>query len=298
MTDENKPAIIYPGYSLLDEENLDAVGAASAESQGEKTPILKLKKTGHLYRYRILPPSPAWAGFFAERRRKPTPFFFVWKHLYEDENGKWVGYNCPRRNPSGGEKRECPDCERFFLLRSSPSPADQKRAKEYTASRRVMMNVIDREEPGAGPKILELSAPFSDDPDKLKKSPPTQWQKLEKIFRTYKKDIADPSANGWDVTTLREGEGQEGTNYDFGTANSQCVLSDDPEQAQDWILNQPDLPGRVAIPTDDDIRRILKMPALGGRVSQMDPSRQLAAGPAGQTAGDIIDAELAEDDWD
>src|SRR5690606_38743883 len=119
-----------------------------------------------------------------------------------------------------------------------------------------------------------------------------------KLFTLHKKDIVNPDDTGWDVTTIRTGEGREGTNYDFGVADGPCPLHEDPEQAMEWIMNQPDLPSRVAIPTDEEIHRLLKLPVSGGQVSQIDPGRQLEAGPAGETAGDILDAEIEGDDWD
>jgi hypothetical protein len=286
----------FSEYSILD--NVDAVDDAAAASDEATTPILKLKNPGHIYRYRLLPPSPAWAEFFNAKKLRPTPFFFYWKHLYQDpETSRWISYACPRRNP--GAKRDCLDCERAFALFATGKPADRKMGKQVSASRSVVFCAIDREDEDAGPKIVELSAPYTNDPDKLKDMPLTQWQKLEKLFRIYRKDIVDPSEKGWDVTTLREGSGEQGTSYDFQTADAPCPLSLDPEQVKDWILAQPDLPRRIAVLSDDEIRRKLRLPPVGGTVSQVDPGRQLPAGPAGETAGDIIDAELAgdDDDW-
>lgn len=300
---KNKLDPVISGYTLLDDDDdgLSSIDQA-LEDESNSLPFLKKQKSGHLYRYRVLPPSPAVVQYFQDLGQRPLPFLFYWKHIRKDHRGRWISYPCRKRNRGG--TKDCPDCEMYFVQRDRATTEDEKReAKEYMANKRAIFNVIDRENEDAGPQIMELSAPWTNDQDKLATMPETQWQKFQKIFRAYKKDVVRADDQGYDFTFLKTGK-DKGTNYEFAAAESPSALSDDPEQVQEWIESQPDLTQLVKIPTLGEIGNILGVDLEQGGVAQLDPSRALEAGASGETAGDVLDAEwedaeeVSDDDWD
>lgn len=293
------PAIA--GYTLLDDEDDDfsSLDEAMEDENNDSLPFLKKQKTGHLHRYRVLPPSPAVVAYYEALGQRVWPWLFYWKHLRQDHRGKWVSYPCLSRNKGG--KKDCPDCEMFFTARAQAETEDEKRAaKEYQSKKRAIFCVIDRENEEAGPQIMELSAPWTNDADKLAEMPETQWQKFQKIFRIHKKDVVRPDAKGFDFTFLKSGK-DRGTNYEISASDSPSALSEDAELANSWIANQPDLTQIIKLPTLEEVGKILGAKLTdGGGVEQLDPSRALAAGPASETAEDVLDAEFndTDDDWD
>lgn len=255
-------------------------------------------KSGVSRQFRILPPSPAWAAWFKARGRKAHPFFMAYKHLYENpmRPGKYVSYVCPAKNPSSGERRECKDCEQAFALFAEQSPQAKEAGKTIMAKKKVMFCVIERGDEEAGPKIIEFSAPWTADTSK-KKGQPTQFEKLERLWKVKKKNLVSPNADGWDFTVLRVGDGREGTSYDIDLVDGPSLLSSDPEQIAKWVMGQPNLPQLVTPPSDSELVRILGMTALP-TVRQGSSQRQLKSAdhPPSEyddpwTAQDVVEEE-------
>jgi hypothetical protein len=292
-SEEETTALAMPSdFSMDDMAEVDK----ALEDEREGLKYVKKQEADRLYRYRILPPSPTWAKWFEERGRKPVPFFSYYKHMYENTSGqgpKWISYSCPSRNGNRDTRRECNDCEASFALHAA---GNKEGAKQLRAKKVVVFMVIDRDDEDAGPQIMEMSAPWTTDAEKLKGQPLTKYQKLERLWKIKKKNLVSPGPDGWDFTILKSGAGQQGTNYEFGLPeDGPCPLSADPEQAAEWYHSQADLPSVIIPPSPDQLARRLGLAPSGGG----GKVKQLRAGETdpGYTAQDAIEPKDEEDDW-
>ena len=195
---------------------------------------------------RILPPKAAWLEWYQERGVKPDPFFPYWKHFYErpDEPGVWVSVVCPRRM----EGKECPVCKVVAQLRASGSDVDKDLAYTMDARHRCLVNVIDRDDESAGPKVWDMSYPYS------KWTGRSMYEKVRALMvGRAARNIVTPTAKGYDIVITREGSGMKGTTYTFQVDVDPRPLHTDMEVMKAWIEGQPDLPSMVAATPLDTI---------------------------------------------
>lgn len=188
--------------------------------------------------FRILPPKAAWLDYYNERGMKPDPFFPYWKHFYErpDEPGTWVSFVCPRRM----EGRECPVCKIVAQLRATGDTLDNDTAFQMDAKHRCYVNVIDRDDEAAGPKVMDISYPYS------KWTGRSMYEKIRALMvGRAARNIVTPTAKGFDIIITKEGSGRMNTTYTVQADVEPRPLHDDMETMSSWIESQPDLPKLV-----------------------------------------------------
>jgi len=149
---------------------------------------------------------------------KEMEYFFqeVGKHNMSPDGKKRV--YCP--NFTSGGLLPCPVCEIIADLKTSGDKASVEMAKSLGNRRMFWMNIIDRENPAAGPLIYtpgvlvfgDLSA-YVHDPD-------------------YG-DIYDPE-DGIDMVITREGSGMQ-TEYNVKARKNSSPLSEDQVEMERWL---------------------------------------------------------------
>lgn len=238
---------------------------------------------------RILPPLRAWAEFFGG---KASPFFHLHKHTYshpENEKG-FVSYVCPRK--ASGGARDCEDCALSFELRNTGDEADKEMARAIGAKHVVYVNVIDRSDEAAGPKVMELSAPISEKYAKGR----TKFEMLMEVMKSKRnaKNLIHP-LDGFDLIITRSGKGQFNTSYKFEGDSRSSKLSTDEAQMEKWINEQHDLREMILAPSDEDIAK-LEERALNFGTQRRSTSRGGTRDEGGSGVQDQIDEAAGNDD--
>jgi hypothetical protein len=183
---------------------------------------------------------------------RKSPFMMVWQHAFT-VNGETRSAPCPRLMA----KLPCPVCTKGDQLKGSTNPADQERAKDFWAKRRVFANVIDRQHPENGPivaafgkKIWEALVALRSDPD-------------------AGGDFTHP-VEGFDIVIERKGTGQNDTTYQVLAARNSTPLGD-----LSWIEQQVSL---------EPYAKVLSPEEMRARLSGKKVERSQAAAPAAQPA--------------
>jgi hypothetical protein len=211
---------------------------------------------------RILPP----------REGRLSPFESVFQHFI-DIPGKEgpVVFNCPRMMA----KQHCPACARADKLRGSANEVDQEASRRFWATRRTFCNVIDRNDPEAGPKVLGIG--------KTIYGPLLELRRDEDAGGDFSNPI-----DGYDVIIQRQGSGKNDTKYStFPVRRSTPLAVDDagqPDgaQMQEWIDTQVDLGQLSEIPTLEEIRAKVAPPVDDGAPTDALPSGG-RGGPSAQS---------------
>lgn len=205
---------------------------------------------------RILPPT---AG-------RNSPFRVTAVHYIDAVPGlqKMVVFTCPRVEL----KEPCIACEKAQQLQNSKSPIDRERAWKIGAQLKIYANVVDRDNPDAGVKILSFGKTIHEQLKKIRKNPRLGG------------DFTDPTKGGFDIVINREGTGQRDTKYVVSAARENSPLSTDVEEINGWIGGQHDLEKLIRVEAPDELLAAwsdLGMAHRGG-------GRQMAAGrqPAGR----------------
>jgi len=143
-------------------------------------------------------------------------FFFVEMGRHYEQN-----VNCPAII-SGG-KEACPVCE---LNEHLYQAGEAKAAAQYRVGRSFHMNIIERANEGAGPKIYTPGI--------------TVFRMLEALIGDP--DYGDISAidTGTDLKLTREGEGRD-TEYQIVPVRESSPLSEDPDLIDEWLDDAEDL---------------------------------------------------------
>lgn len=179
---------------------------------------LKLEAGNNVIRF--LPPTPG----------KKTPFRVVWTHYITPPGGRLVVFACPSHETN----KPCPVCVSANKLRESPNPADQDRARDLFAHRRVLANVVNRAEEEAGVQILSFGKQIHEALIELRKN--IDWGG----------DFTHPE-NGFDITIKRTGASFKDTKYTV-TPKRPSPLGN-----MEWITQQIDLEQQVYILTPEEI---------------------------------------------
>lgn len=256
---------------------------------------------------RVVPPAMVWQDWFKEQGVRPSPFFMVWKHFFErpDKPGAWISTPCPHKMAVG----VCPLCHQAAKLRATGDPVDDEQGWDMTAKHKVLMNVIDRDNPDLGPLIWEISAPMG------RWKGRTMYEKLRALMTGRNAaNIVTPTDRGFDIILTKTGQGRTGTTYTLQAERNPRALSEDPEQAMAWINAQHDLRRYVVSPTPDQMTAIIEGRATGPRGGGGNASvrqgatgggrgsapsraaRAIASAPAEPTAGDFVDTETVDED--
>lgn len=242
-----------PEAAQAEQEALDRTGQA----------FMKFK-VGKNY-VRILPPPLG----------KKSPFRVVWQHGNE-VGGEFRSVPCPRYEA----KLDCPACRRADQLKASSNPADQERAKELFAKRRIYCNVINREEPDAGPIVMAFGKQIHEALVALRTDPDAGG------------DYTHPET-GFDIIIERKGTGKNDTEYKVFAARKATPLGN-----MNWIAEQGDLEQFGKILSPEDMRAKLSGKPIESKASEKTvnaaPSKPAATRTVEQDTGNNVPA--ADDD--
>jgi hypothetical protein len=248
----------YGSYSI-DEAEDDAKEFADSRGSGI---FMKLKPGKH--RIRVIPPllGKKWKRVF-------------YQHFVDVPGLNSVSFVCPLME----EKKPCPVCATEKKLLASDNESDQRRAKKLKASRRVMINVIDRNQEEAGPKVLTVGPMIENQLIELRKD------------EDLGGDFVDP-IKGIDVLIIRSGVGATDTEYKVAPANKGIglPLSEDSAKMNEWISGQHNLDRYVRVHTAEEIQGLLR----GEKPNRDESSRSL---PSKKTKS-IVDDDDEDDTLD
>lgn len=207
-------------WGSYDAEAAQAEADDLAKSGGSK--FFKFKVGKNLLR--ILPPPVG----------KKSPFRVVWQHSW-NVNGEFRSVTCPRYEA----KEPCPACTKADQLRGSTNPADQERAKDFFARRRIFANAIDREHPEEGPQVVAFGKTVHEALVALRTDPDAGG------------DYTHPES-GFDIVIERKGTGKNDTEYKVLAARKSTPLGD-----LTWIDQQANLEQFAKVMTPDEMRERL-----------------------------------------
>lgn len=265
--------------------NLQKYGDFPVEEAEKELAIVERESTGGAYMklqvgrnvVRILP----------NKTPGKMPFVRVKEHYIKvPGNDRAVVFACP----TAMAKKRCPACEKADRLRQSGNPVDRDAAYELSAKMRIYANVIDRNEPESGPKILAFGK--------------TIYERL----MTLRKDedaggnYTDP-VNGFDIIITRKGTGMD-TSYEVDAHRKLTQLSANAMQAAEWIENQHDLEGRAAVRSYEELIKSLRGESAGGErggsglKGNYTPPAGKGAAKARTADDDMADAGTGVDDDD
>jgi len=270
MTEETTTSLAdYGDWSAEDANSeLEEVKSASSSEFLVVPPDSKKK-------VRLLPPPPGIK----------SPFFVVWKHAYTDpESGKFIAFPCPKQLAG----RRCQTCEESQALRRSAAQADQDLSWEMRAKKRVLVNLLDRED--GKTKVWEIGAPMGKPKGK------TLYEKLLKLRQDEDVggNFVNPTNKGFDVIIQRTGKGKFNTSYEVFVDRHPSPLADDDEEALAICQGQPDLNWYITPPTPEQLQSILSGDGWGNKNREVDEGAgKRAALAASPTASSMVD-----DDYD
>jgi hypothetical protein len=211
----------------------DAFGSYTQGAATDEGEDLERAGSGHYMKLavgktviRILPPPSG----------RSSPFITVHEHFIRIPGKERPAvFACPRVM----KNQPCPVCSRANELRISPNSADQKRAEELWPSRRVYMNVIDRGDEEAGPKILGVG--------KTIHAALVAARTAEADDEVGHSDYTHPT-EGSDIIVKRVGTTFKDTKYTVTVSPRTSELGD-PE----WLHTRPDLRQKLVVPTAEEI---------------------------------------------
>lgn len=182
--------------------------ASKARAEESTAGWMKLKQGTNIVR--ILPPV----------KGNPEPWVTIYQHFIKIPGAKQVVFNCPRRM----ENKRCPACEKGDRLKATGNPADEKAARDFWASQRLIAFAIDRDEMDKGIQLFPFGA--------------TIKNRLRHFREKLGKDFTDLN-NGFDIVIERMGQGLS-TEYqtDLG---EQCPVVGDMSKLEAWAQELPDL---------------------------------------------------------
>lgn len=143
-------------------------------------------------------------------------------HFVNDVPGRdgVLAFNCPRKMLK--PPKQCPECEYAKELYQSSNPVDQQQAKDHFPRAQTIANVIDRSREGDGPLVLAFGKVIS--------------ESLKGILED-EGDYTNPTDGGFDIVIKRRGKKLD-TRYTVTAARDSSPLSEDDDEAEEWIENQ------------------------------------------------------------
>ncbi len=237
----------------------EAAAAEEAQAQaegGSSVSYVKLKVGRNVLR--VLPPMIGSA----------SPFHRVYQHYIKDAADKLIVFECPNRGKPADDKRPCPACDEAERLDSTGNPLDKERARGMWASRRVYANVIDRADADKGVQVLVMGKTIYEGLLALGRDPEAGG------------DFTCPE-EGFDVIITRTGTGMD-TRYKVTASRSNSPLSEDEDEAEDWLDDMHELPEVVRGLTYEQILAVASGDALEDASSGSDSAPK--ALPAGRSS--------------
>ncbi len=188
-------------------------------------------------------------------------------------------FNCPRLMA----KQICMSCDKYDELMSTGNPADAGRAKKFKPRKRVYMNVIDRADPEAGPKVWAFGQMVFEQLSEIKKD------------REAGGNFFDPSDKGFDLIISRKGTGQNDTRYKCYPSRKNRTLADDANLINEWVQNQTDLSRFAGVPESNEVAEVVAgvAPARRG-VPEEEDEFDDADAPSSTADKDAVDAEFTD----
>lgn len=173
-----------------------------------------------------------------------SPFAVVHQHYVQlDGMTSAASFNCTRMMANRG----CPVCSMVDKLRRTGNPVDYDRAGELLPRQRIFANVIDRKHPELGPRVIAYG------------------KTIHKALAAVREDgdFTHP-IDGYDIAITRKGTGKNDTEYEVRASRSNSKLAETTEQMNEWLSAMADVQQFARVPSDDQIRKILGLPAVAG----------------------------------
>lgn len=284
MADETKALANYLDFDLGAQEQ----ALAKQSEDAEKGTNIFWKHPGGERALRILPPPAEWAAWFQDQQIKPTPFILFYKHFFErpDDPGSWVSTPCPMKEAN----EPCPICREAARLRSTGDKLDDDLGWDMSAKHKCLVNVIDRDDPEAGPLVWEISAPSG------KWKGRTMYEKLQALMvGRAARNLVTPTDQGFDLIITKSGSGRKGTSYALAADANPSPLARDAGEAARWIESQHDLRTFVVPPTREQITQIANGEKVDRSAAPERPAISRTA-PKASKASDFIDASTDPED--
>ena len=166
-----------------------------------------------------------------------SPFIIFYQHFIDVPNSK-IGaiFACPKKTAN----RPCPVCAKAEELAASKSKVDKKKAKGMWPGKRIVGNVLDRQDPESGVKVAGFSIKV--------------WDQLMAIKRSEDAgDFTDPSAKGFDIVITRSGTGKQDTSYVCTARRKTTPLASTQEEIDEILEGRHDLALYAAVLTPKEI---------------------------------------------
>jgi hypothetical protein len=239
---------------------------AAQEQEEAVAPSDFMKLTEGRNVVRILPPKSG----------ENSPFKIVRQHFVKMPGSQNPAvFVCPRHH--GGER--CPACEESARYRATGLKVDRDKAWELSPKLRVFMNVIDRKDEAAGPKLLGVGKTIFDELTALRQDEDAGG------------DYTHPT-EGFDVIIERTGTGKNDTEYATRLARNASPIAKDHRNIEVWYESMSDLKQQAVVRPYADL-----IEDLG-----LDTGRSTSAGrsrlPAGRGRTIETDAEVVDDEDD
>ena len=190
---------------------------------------------------------------------------------------KMVVFACPRVEL----KQPCIACQKVQEMNESKNPIDRERAWQMKASVRIYANVIDRNNPDAGVKVLGFGKQIH--------------EQLKAILTSARLggDFTDPTENGFDIIIVRTGSGKNDTKYVVSADRRNGPLGATVAETNALIDSQQDLEQFVKIEPPEELLMAWQGLANVGRARTSEATQTKRVGP-GTRRSAVGDAEQEE----
>ena len=181
---------------------------------------------------------------------KPGRQFFVKSGVHK-VGEEWI--DCPKHTKG----LKCPICEEVARLYKSTNPADIELARSMKAKKKFFFVAVVRGEEDKGPRILSVGIKLYE-------------KVLNTILNPEVGDITDPET-GFDFNITKKMKAGYWSYDESEAARRQSKLSENKEEATNWINNQPDAETLVNIQDYDVIKaKLIEFLAPGNTMHTMN----------------------------
>jgi len=242
----------FQEYTLEEAQEIDKTLAGSAQ-------FYKIKQGRNIVRFIPAQPGKKWYVSF-------------WRHFINKPDGTSMSFACPARNAS----QPCPVCEHANRLQNSGSKADSQLAGNFWPGKTYLANVIDREDPDAGPKIIRMGKKIMDQLNSLRKN------------EDMGGDFSHP-LQGFDVNIERTGTTKNDTEYKVQGSRKTSPLGPDEDTMQTWIDTVHELEPFAEIKSFADIQEMMSLDSGSQHQGHSDGGRKALAAADDDEFGEIDD---------
>lgn len=211
---------------------------------------------------------------------KNSPFRMTAMHYIEPPPGieKKMVFACPRH-----ELREaCPACEHAARL-SSGNAAERRAASEFQPKFRAYANVLDRNNPEAGVKVLGFGKMIYNDLRSIRRNPRTGG------------DYTNPTETGFDIIITREGTGMN-TQYAASADRNNTPLAESDEELMSILAQAHDLEQFVNPEVPEELLMVWGAQTRGVSGGRPAARQITASSPGGRTGAGVVPSRRAVDE--